>query len=80
MHRYEHAVGEENPWLSVEIGSFRFNDAQDLVSLARVDRTIGWMTWPERGSSHDASSRVPNGVGLAHREDPGSRLSVVIRA
>ncbi len=47
MHTYE-AVGPEDELEELpDIGTFRFNDALDVVEWARRDRTIGWRTWPE---------------------------------
>ncbi len=47
MHTYQRRwTPGEVPDLP-SIGTYRFNDALDVVAWAEIDPTIGWRTWPE---------------------------------
>lgn len=47
MNSYDHLVPEGTLPDLPSIGSLHFHEAGDVVAVAQVDRSMGWMTWPE---------------------------------
>ena len=46
MHTYQRVAADDHRTFP-DIETYRFTSALDVVARASVDRTIGWMTWPE---------------------------------